>query len=54
MRVQTSVADTSVFFFYYQQCSFQFPLHVMFLSTQKVEEVVEIRLVLGVGGVANC
>jgi len=24
MRVQTSVADTSVLFFYYQQCSFQF------------------------------
>lgn len=43
-----------VFFFYYQQCSFQFPLHVkLFLSAQKVERVVDVWLALGVGSVAN-
>jgi hypothetical protein len=50
MHVQTPV----FFIFYYQHCSFQFPLHVkLFFGTQKVEQVVEIWLVLGVGGVAN-
>lgn len=43
-----------VFFFYYQQCSFQLPLHMkLFLSTQKVVQVVDVWLVLGVVGIAN-
>jgi hypothetical protein len=51
MHVQISVTDTNVLILFF---SFQFLLHVkLFLNTQTVEQVVEIWLVLGAGGVAN-